>query len=78
MKSLKAYITYGVAVLLLLGLIEIFSLSFTNLKVPATESRSFSEVLWNSWGITIVIAALIIFASGASILVLLGGKWQWE
>ena len=78
MISLKAYITYGIAVLLLLGMVELFSLGFTDLKVPATESGSFREALWNSWGITIVIAALIIFASGAGILVLLGGKWQWE
>jgi hypothetical protein len=80
MSSLKPYITYGIAVLLWIGLMAIFLEGFTNLRAPemTKEPLPFGEALWNSWGVTVVIVALIIFASGAGILVLLGGKWRWE
>lgn len=78
MSSLKPYITYGIAVLLWIGLMAIFLGGFTNLRAPTKDTLSFGEALWNSWGVTVVIVALIIFASGAGILVLLGGKWRWE
>ena len=78
MSSLKPYITYGLAVLLWVGLMAIFMGGFANLNAPKTTNEPFGEALWNSWGITVVIVALIIFASGAGILVLLGGKWRWE
>lgn len=78
MTTVKKYITYGVAVLLLCDLLVVFSAAFSGLRVPETVSKPFSEALWNNWGFAIVIVALIIFASGAGILVLLGGKWRWE
>lgn len=79
MSSLKPYITYGLTLLLWVGLIGMFwGVITTNLIAPSTSTESFGIALWNSWGITVVIVALIIFASGAGILVLLGGKWRWE
>ena len=78
MNRLKAYITYGVAVLLFIGLIYIFWGKYADLKTPISANELFGQALWNTWGIAVVIVALIIFASGAGILVLLGGKWRWE
>ena len=78
MNSLKPYITYSLAVLLWIGLIFIFLGVFTTLEAPGITNEPFSDALWNGWGVSVVIVALIIFASGAGILVLLGGKWRWE
>lgn len=84
MKSLKTYITYGFALLFLIGLLALFSGIFTDGKFteitkkpfdnPNEPFKDFSNSLWNSWGITVVIVAIIIFASGTSILVLLRGS----
>jgi len=74
----KPVITYGIAVLLLLGLLVVFYQSFQGITPPSTTMESFSESLWGTWGVTIVIISFILFAGGAGILVLLGGGWRWE
>ena len=81
MKSLKTYIVYGFALLFLIGLLVLFSGLFIEGKFaditkkpfdqPNEQFQDFSNSLWNSWGLTIVIVAVIIFSSGTSILVLL-------
>ncbi len=81
MKSLKTYIIYGFTLLFLIGLLVLFSGLFSEGKFeeitkkpfdkPNEPFQDFSNSLWNNWGITIVIVAIIIFASGTSILVLL-------
>ena len=73
----KPVITYGMAALLFLGLLILFYHSIPNAG-PVTSTQPFSEALWGTWGMTIVIVAFIIFAGGAGILVLLGGGWRWE
>jgi hypothetical protein len=83
MKSLKTYIVYGFTVLLLIGLFTLFLGIFTEGKTseitnkpfnnPSNPFQDFSNTLWNNWGVAIVIIAIIIFASGTGILVLLRG-----
>jgi hypothetical protein len=74
----KTVITYGMAFLLLLGFLLLFYNAFQGLATPPTVSESFSEALWGTWGVTIVIVSFVLFAGGAGILVLLGGGWRWE
>jgi hypothetical protein len=74
----KTVITYGMSALLFLGLLLLFYHSIPNVSPPVTSTQSFSEALWGTWGMTIIIVAFIIFSGGAGILVLLGGGWRWE
>jgi hypothetical protein len=76
--KVKTVLTYGIAVLFLLGLVFIFYQAFQDVSPPLTTSESFSEALWGTWGATIVIVSFVLFAGGAGILVLLGGGWRWE
>jgi hypothetical protein len=76
--KIKTGLTYGIAVLLLIGLLFVFSKAFEGVSPPITSTESFSEALWGIWGATIVIVSFILFAGGAGILVLLGGGWRWE
>jgi hypothetical protein len=76
--KVKTVLTYGIAVLLLLGLVFIFYQAFQDVSPPLTTSESFSEALWGTWGATIMIVSFVLFAGGAGILVLLGGGWRWE
>lgn len=76
--NLKRGLTYGIAVLLLLGFVFVFYQAFKGLSPPITSSESFSEALWGTWGATIVIVSFVLFAAGTGILVLLGGGWRWE
>jgi len=78
MKLLKTFILYGFAVIFLIGLLVLFSGVFSEEKTsdlakkPLDNSfQGFSKTLWEHWGMAIVIVSLIIFASGAGILVLL-------
>jgi hypothetical protein len=74
----KPVITYGMALLLLLGLFLVFWSTFQGVTQPLTPTESFGEALWGTWGVTIVIVSFILFSGGAGILVLLGGGWRWE
>jgi hypothetical protein len=74
----KTIIIYIFAFIFLLCMIVLFHSITTTIEPPEQQNYSFSETLWNTWGLTIVIAAFIIFASGAGILALLGGAWGWE
>lgn len=74
----KTVITYGIAVLLLFGFVFMFYQVFEGVTPPLTTTVSFSEALWRTWGVTIVIVSFVLFAGGAGILVLLGGGWRWE
>ncbi|MCX6664907.1 MAG: hypothetical protein NT038_02435 [Euryarchaeota archaeon] len=74
----KTIIIYSFAFILLLCMIVLFHSLTNTIKQPEQKNYSFSETLWNTWGLTIIIAAFIIFASGAGILALLGGAWGWE
>ena len=76
--KVKTVLTYGIAVLLLLGFMFVFSQAFEGVSTPITSTESFSGALWGAWGVTIVIVSFILFAGGAGILVLLGGGWRWE
>jgi hypothetical protein len=76
--KVKTVLTYGIAVLLLLGLVFVFYQAFEEVTPPLTPTESFSEALWGTWGATIVIVSFVLFAGGAGILVLLGGGWRWE
>jgi len=76
--KVKPFLTYGIAVLLLIGFVFVFSQAFQGVTQPITTTESFSEALWGTWGVTIVIVSFIIFAGGTGILVLLGGGWRWE
>jgi len=76
--KVKPFLTYGIAVLLLIGFVFVFSQAFQGVTQPFTTTESFSEALWGTWGVTIVIVSFIIFAGGTGILVLLGGGWRWE
>jgi hypothetical protein len=76
--KVKTVLTYGIAVLFLLGLVFIFYQAFQDVSPPLTTSESFSEALWGTWGATIMIVSFVLFAGGAGILVLLGGGWRWE
>jgi hypothetical protein len=76
--KVKPFLTYGIAVLLLIGFVFVFSQAFQGVTQPVTTTESFSEALWGTWGVTIVIVSFIIFAGGTGILVLLGGGWRWE
>jgi hypothetical protein len=76
--KVKPFLTYGIAVLLLIGFVFVFYQAFQNATLPVTTTESFSEALWGTWGVTIVIVSFIIFAGGTGILVLLGGGWRWE
>jgi len=76
--KVKLFLTYGIAVLLLIGFVFVFSQAFQRVTQPVTTTESFSEALWGTWGVTIVIVSFIIFAGGTGILVLLGGGWRWE
>ena len=79
MKSVKPYIIYVLALILFLCIIVLsYNMIKGDIKKPTVTTESFRESLWDKWGISIVIVAFIIFASGTSILVLLGGDWQWE
>ncbi len=78
MNLLKSYITYGFAILLLIGVGFMFYDVVIEAKAPATVQEPFSYALWNSWSFTIIIISVIIFAGGMGILVLLGGEWRWE
>ncbi len=74
----KPLLTYGMAVLFLLGLIIIFYQALQGVTVPSTTTVQFGSALWETWGATMVIASFILFAGGLGILVLLGGGWRWE
>jgi len=75
----KPYITYGFAILLILGLIAIFSGAFRNgITAPETTAQDFSHALWGNWGLIAVIIGFVIFAGGMGILALLGGEWKWQ
>jgi hypothetical protein len=74
----KPWITYGMALLFLLGILFVFYQAFQGITPPSTTSESFSDALWGTWGVTIVIVSFVLFAGGAGILVLLGGGWRWE
>jgi len=74
----KTGLTYGIAVLLLVGFWFVFYQAFEGLSPPITSTESFSEALWGTWGATIVIVSFVLFAGGIGILVLLGGGWRWE
>ncbi|HVQ01300.1 MAG TPA: hypothetical protein VMT57_07280 [Candidatus Thermoplasmatota archaeon] len=74
----KPVITYGMSAFLFLGLLLLFYHSIPSVAPAATSTQPFSQALWGTWGMTIVIIAFIIFAGGAGILVLLGGGWRWE
>ena len=76
--KVKPFFTYGIAVLLLIGFVFVFFQAFQGVTQPVTTTESFSEALWGTWGVTIVIVSFIIFAGGTGILVLLGGGWRWE
>ncbi|VVB62143.1 Uncharacterised protein [uncultured archaeon] len=76
--KVKPFLTYGIAVLLLIGFVFVFYHAFKGVIQPVTTTESFSEALWEMWGVTIVIVSFIIFAGGIGILVLLGGGWRWE
>ena len=76
--KIKPFLTYGIAVLLLIGFVFVFYHAFQGVTLPVTTTESFSEALWGLWGVTIVIVSFIIFAGGIGILVLLGGGWRWE
>jgi hypothetical protein len=76
--KVKPFLTYGIAVLLLIGFVFVFYQAFKGVIPPVTTTESFSEALWGTWGVTIVIVSFIIFAGGTGILVLLGGGWRWE
>jgi hypothetical protein len=77
-KHLKSSITYGFAALFFLGIIIMFYGITSDIKAPSVSTESFSEALWNNWGVAILIVAFVIFAGGTGILVLLGGGWRWE
>ncbi len=76
--NVKPGLTYGIAILLLIGFVFVFYQAFEGVSPPITSSESFSEALWETWGATIVIVSFVLFAGGAGILVLLGGGWRWE
>ena len=76
--KVKSIILAVSAVILLLATILLFTRTMTAVSTPPVTTESFSNALWNNWGVSIVIIAFIIFAGGASILVLLGGGWRWE
>jgi hypothetical protein len=76
--KVKTVLTYGIAVLLFIGFWFIFYQAFDGLSLPITSTESFSEALWGTWGVTIIIVSFVLFAGGAGILVLLGGGWRWE
>ena len=76
--KIKTGLTYGVAILLLTGFCFVFYQAFEGVSPPITSTESFSEALWGTWGVTIVVVSFIIFAGGTGILVLLGGGWRWE
>lgn len=76
--KVKPVLTNGLAVLLFIGFLFVFSEVFTGASAPVTSTESFSTALWGTWGATIVIVSFILFAGGAGILVLLGGGWRWE
>ena len=76
--KVKPFLTYGIAVLLLIGFVFVFSQAFQGVTQPVTTTESFSEALWGTWGVTIIIVSFIIIAGGTGILVLLGGGWRWE
>ena len=77
MKDRKPYVLLGFAVLLLVVMI-VLRINIGNIKTTLVSTESFSEALWNTWGIAIIIVSFIIFAGGTGILVLLGGGWRWE
>lgn len=77
MKDRKPYVLLGFAVLLLIVMI-VLRINIGNIKTELVSTESFSEALWNTWGIAIIIVSFIIFAGGTGILVLLGGGWRWE
>ena len=75
----KPYITYGFAILLILGIIAIFSGAFSGgIEAPETTAQDFGPALWGNWGLLVVIIGFIIFAGGMGILALLGGDWKWQ
>jgi hypothetical protein len=74
----KTGLTYGIAILLLVGFGFVFYQTIEGVSPPITSTESFSEALWGTWGATIVIVSFVLFAGGAGILVLLGGGWRWE
>jgi hypothetical protein len=76
--KIKPVLTYGIAILFLLGLIVVFYQAFQGVTLPQTMTESFGNALWGTWGATIVIVSFVLFAGGAGILVLLGGGWRWE
>jgi len=75
---IKTVFIYGIAILLFFGFVFVFYHVLQGVTPPETTTETFSEALWGTWGVTIVIVSFIIFAGGASILVLLGGGWRWE
>lgn len=79
--KLKPFITNGIAFLLLFALAFLFFKALQKVPSPTISPSTFSDfsnALWGTWGITILIIAFIIFAGGTGILVLLGGGWRWE
>jgi len=78
MNKVKFLIIYSIAILLLIAMVFLFYRAFQGVTPPSTTTESFSDALWGTWGVTIIIVAFVIFAGGTSILVLLGGGWRWE
>jgi hypothetical protein len=76
--KIKPLILYGIAILFLCGMTFLFYDGLQGVKAPTTSQESFSNALWGTWGVAIVIVSFVIFAGGAGILVLLGGGWRWE
>ena len=76
--KIKSILLSLFAILLLITFVLLFYRTINEVRTPNVITESFGAVLWNTWGISIVIVAFVIFAGGASILVLLGGAWRWD
>ena len=76
--KVKTVIVSGFALFFLLALAYLFFHALSGVSAPSTTSESFSQALWGTWGVAIIIVAFIIFAGGTGILVLIGGGWRWE
>jgi hypothetical protein len=76
--KVKTGVTYGIAVLFLLGCVVVVYQAFAGVSPPFTPAESFNEALWGTWGAAIIIISFVLFAGGTGILVLLGGGWRWE
>jgi hypothetical protein len=74
----KPVILSAIVILFLCAMVFLFYRGLQGAAVPPTSQDSFSNALWGTWGVAIVIISFVIFAGGAGILVLLGGGWRWE